>query len=170
MNPHYCVHAALSFSLLLPAPKFSIPSTHSLYFPFQSALEGYDPRKVKVRAKDFENWTHRPLTGKLMEVPGIGSAAIKTLAKDDRDLPKDELKGPRDKVTTTYQLLGVYLSMKGLDDTGHGPVSSYELNQRFFQWLGAKGVVCHRCAIVKAIAGKRATYFANDSESNDEEK
>jgi hypothetical protein len=162
MSPHfkYCVHVTFAVaSLLLPAPKYSVPGTHRLFFLIQSAQAGYDPRKSKVSASTSEMWNSSAVTGILTEVPGIGPAAVKNLATDLLDRPHE-------RVTNTYQLFGVYLTMKGPDDTEHGPVSSYEHNERFWQWLKAKGVVSHRSAIVKAIAEKCATYFANFYDAN----
>jgi hypothetical protein len=91
-------------------------------------------------------------------------------------LASDDLDRPHERVSNTYQLFGVYLMMKGVDDTSHGAVTSYEHNERFYQWLKAKGIVSHRSALVKAVAEKLATYFGSDVydadiyEANDEEK
>jgi hypothetical protein len=145
-------------SQLLPAPKYSLLGTHSLFFFFQ-ATSGYDPRKSKVSASTSEKWNSSAVTGIITEVPGIGPAAADKLAHD-------ELGRPHERVTNTYQLFGVYLTLKGPDDTDHGAVSSYEHNEKFWQWLKEKGVVSHRSAIVKAIAEKCATYFANFYDAN----
>jgi hypothetical protein len=74
-------------------------------------------------------------------------------------------------VTNTYQLFGVYLTMKGFDDTTNEPICSYEHNERFWQWLETKGIVSHRSAIVKAIAEKSANFYdANAYDLDDEEE
>jgi hypothetical protein len=104
-------------------------------------------------------WNSSAVTGVLSEVPGIGPAAIKKLAHYDEDRPHE-------CVTNTYQLFGAYLTLKGPDDTPHGPVNSYDHNERFWQWLKQKGVVSHRSAVVKAVAEKCATFFANFYDAN----
>jgi hypothetical protein len=151
-NFHLRIHATAARSQL-----FGTPYLPPLFL-FQ-AEAGYDPRKSKVSASTSEKWNSSAVTGILTEVPGIGAAAVTKLAFDVQDRPHE-------RVTNTYQLFGVYLAMKGPDDTPHGPVSSYEHNERFWQWLKAKGIVSHRSAIVKAIAEKCATFFANFYDAN----
>jgi hypothetical protein len=59
------------------------------------ADEGYDPKKSKVSADRMENWRGCQISGDLLEVPGIGPAAVKALADGD-----DE----NERVTNTHQV------------------------------------------------------------------
>jgi hypothetical protein len=152
------IHERIPYFIPLYTIPHSLLSTHRLFFLFQAA-QGYDPRKSKVSASTSEKWNSSAVTGDLTEVPGIGPAAVKNLAFDEQDRPHE-------RVTNTYQLFGVYLTMKGPDDTEHGAVTSFEHNERFWQWLKAKGVVSHRSAIVKAVAEKCATFFADFYDAN----
>jgi hypothetical protein len=94
----------------------------------------------------METWRTSPVTGDLLEVPGIGPAAVKKLT----ECP--------DRITNTYQLFGKYLMLKGPDVAGH-KVDSLEHNEKFWYFLKGSGVTAHRSAIVKAIAEKSATFF-----------
>jgi hypothetical protein len=157
MNPQYCSCTTLCRLATTARSKvFLLTASFSL---FQSKEDGYDPRKSKVSASTSEKWNSSAVTGILTEVPGIGPAAVAKLAFD-------ELNRPHEQVTNTYQLFGVYLIMKGSDASTGETISSYEHNERFWQWLKTKGVVSHRSAIVKAIAEKCATYFANFYDAN----
>ena len=57
-------------------------------------------------------------------------------------------------MTTTYQLIGKYLSLKGTD------VDSVEHCDKFWYWLKQKGVNSFRGGIVRAIAEKVNTFMA----------
>lgn len=58
--------------------------------------DGYDPKKSKVSTDTMEQWRVKAVTASLLDVPGIGPAAVKKLAEGDMD----------DKVSNTYQLFG----------------------------------------------------------------
>lgn len=58
---------------------------------------GYDPRRSRVSDDKMNEFLRGQLTGDLLEVPGIGPAAVKKLALGDMD---------GDKVTNTFQLIG----------------------------------------------------------------
>lgn len=105
-------------------------------------------------------WKSTPVTGNLLEVPGIGPAAVKALAATD---------DPNDLVTNTYQLFGKYLMLKG-----PGDVSCVEHNERMWSWLKNRGINACRSGIVRCIAERAATFFpelydANAYEDSDEE-
>jgi hypothetical protein len=133
-----------------PATKDDAPVVEA-----ETANEKDDPRESKVPASTSAQWDSSGVTGVLTNVPGVDTITAGSLAFD-------ELSRPHERVTNTYHLFGVYLTLKGPDDTLHGPIGSYEHNERFYQWLKVKGIVSHRSAIVKAVAEKCATFFAGD--------
>lgn len=126
--------------------------------PVQS--EGYDPKRSRVSDDKMDQWRRAQITGDLVEVPGIGAAAVKKLAEADEGA---------DKITNTYQLFGKFLMLKG---PGHGDeimVESVEHTQKFWEFLKNRGISSHRSAIVKAIAEKSSTFFGGIYDENDYE-
>jgi len=59
---------------------------------------GYHPERSQVKDGTMADWLIAPVTGSLLEVPGIGPATVKVLQENG--------------VTTTYQLFGKFLSFK----------------------------------------------------------
>ena len=109
----------------------------------------------------METWRTEAVSGNLIDVPGIGPAAIGKLADCD------------ETITNTYQLFGKFLMLKGPDSDEH-KVECVEHCEKFWHWLKSIGIVAHRSAIVKAIAEKAAGYFpgiydANIYEDDDDE-
>jgi hypothetical protein len=94
----------------------------------------------------METWRNADVKGDLIQVPGIGAAAIRMLAADDVE--------ENERITNTHQLIGKYLML-----AGPGEVSFSELNQKFWYYLKAKGITSHRSAIVLAISDKAASFF-----------
>lgn len=113
--------------------------------------DGYDPRKSKVSDDKMEQWRSAQVQGDLLEVPGIGPAAVKHLV-GDAGMDDDE------RITNTYQLMGHYLKLKG-PDREDGPVDCYEHNEKFWQFLKERGISAHRSAVVRAIAEKLSVTF-----------
>lgn len=107
----------------------------------------------------MENWRINQVSGDLKAVPGIGPAAIKALANDPDDTTR---------ITNTHQLIGQYLMLKGPDSEEH-TCSTRELNQKFWYFLKAKGIVAHRSAIVLAIYYKVSSFFPDISDINEED-
>lgn len=62
------------------------------------------------------------------------------------------------QVTSTYQLIGKFLSLKGEDVEGD-VVQTVEHCDRFWYWLKEVGIVAHRSGIVNAIAEKCNTWL-----------
>ena len=124
--------------------------------------EGYDPTKSKVSQDKMEAWRNSTVSGNLIEVPGIGPAAVKALrAGNDVD----------DHVTNTYQLFGKYLMLRG-PDTKEDEITVETTNQKFWYWLKLKGITAHRSAIVLAVYEKVSTFFPgwwHGSAEDDEE-
>jgi hypothetical protein len=107
----------------------------------------------------MDQWKSNPITGELNEVPGIGPAAIKLLAKSG---------GDGGSITSTYQLFGQFLMLKG---EGVSPV---EHTERMWVWLKNRGINSARSGIVRCLAEKSATFFpgiynAEDFDDSDDE-
>eukprot|EP01031_Cornospumella_fuschlensis_P023869 gene23869-28899_t len=58
----------------------------------------FNPNKSKVSDARLADFIQAPLTGDLNEVPGIGPATVELLKKEG--------------ISTTFQLIGKYLSLK----------------------------------------------------------
>jgi hypothetical protein len=106
----------------------------------------------------MEQWRVGTVTGDLSQVPGIGPAAIKHFAADP---------DPNTRITNTHQLIGQYLMLKGPED--EETCSIRELNQKFWYYLKAKGIVTHRSAIVLAVYLKVSSFFPNLADVNEED-
>jgi hypothetical protein len=100
-------------------------------------------------------WRTEPVSGNLLDVPGIGPAAVKKLA-DDTD---------NEAITNTYQLFGKYLMLKG-PDVDDRKVESVEHSEKFWQYLKSRGITAHRSAVVRAVAEKAATFFTGIYDAN----
>jgi len=121
--------------------------------------DGYDPKKSKVSDDRMETWRTEPVSGQLLDVPGIGPSAVRKLAESD------------EQITNTYQLFGKYLMLKGPDSDEH-TVECIEHSEKFWHYLKAVGISAHRSAIVKAVAEKAAAFFPGIYDANmyDEEE
>ena len=93
----------------------------------------------------LDEFVQRAIGGNLDEVPGIGPAAVIKLAQPD-------VNG-NPGITTTYQLIGAYLALKGQDCD---PVAH---NDVFWYWLKEKGISAHRSGIVQCIAKKCNSFM-----------
>lgn len=102
----------------------------------------------------MEVWRTEQVSGNLLDVPGIGPAAVKKLSDD-----------PKEPITNTYQLFGKYLMLKG-PDTDENKVECVEHNEKFWHYLKTKGITSHRSAIVKAVAEKAALFFPGIYDAN----
>ncbi|EEC51480.1 predicted protein [Phaeodactylum tricornutum CCAP 1055/1] len=104
----------------------------------------------------MQAWRNSQPTDDLLEIPGIGPAAVKKLGEAMIDA---------ERITNTYMLFGKYLSLKGPDLDGH-KVDIVEHNERFWHYLKIRGISAHRSAIVKAVAEKAATLFPSLYDAN----
>jgi hypothetical protein len=119
--------------------------------------EGYDPNKSKVSDDKMTAFNESDLTGDLLQIPGIGPAAVAKLLADDPP------------VQNSFHLIGKYMAMCQLeqDEDGEGPrVDTYSLNQRFWVYLKNLGIVAHRSAIVKAMSSKVGTLLPAFMDAN----
>eukprot|EP01041_Mallomonas_annulata_P001630 gene1630-3161_t len=106
--------------------------------------ESYDPGNSTTTREGFEAWMASPITGDILEVPGI----------DGRN--KELLSFPGEKedgVGSTFELFGKFLLFKTPG------ISTAEHCNRFWFWLKSKGVVSHRSAIVQACAERLETMM-----------
>jgi len=101
--------------------------------------EGYNPDKSTTTVEALQSWLAAPVTGNLLEVPGIGEGNILKFASSNNG---------QDPICTTYELFGKFLLIKS---PGVLPVEHCD---RFWFWLKGKGIISHRAAIVQACAEK----------------
>jgi len=88
---------------------------------------GYDPKRSRVSDDTLADFLRGAITGDLTEVPGIGKAGVKALAEGEDD----------DKITSTFQLIGKFLMLKGPNTKDH-TVDSVEHMEKFWYFLQAK--------------------------------
>mmetsp|Transcript_20685 Transcript_20685/g.61702 ORF Transcript_20685/g.61702 Transcript_20685/m.61702 type:complete len:122 (-) Transcript_20685:76-441(-) len=117
-----------------------------------SLPEGYSAKKTKINEDKLADWLREQVSGDLQQIPGIGPAAVKLLAAED--------KVPDSCVETTHQLIGVFLKLKKADVT---PVEHCDM---FYYWLQAKGINAGRNNIVLAIAEKCEVFFPGCYDAN----
>mmetsp|Transcript_4037 Transcript_4037/g.5670 ORF Transcript_4037/g.5670 Transcript_4037/m.5670 type:complete len:123 (-) Transcript_4037:275-643(-) len=98
----------------------------------------FDARKSMIQEDKLGDWLREPITLNLQQVPGIGPANERILGEAEGE----------DKVETTHQLIGKFLSLKGKDVT---PVEHCDM---FWHWLAKVGVNAGRNNVVLAIAEK----------------
>jgi hypothetical protein len=98
------------------------------------SVVGFHPDKSTVSDDTLNDFIRAPITGKLTEVPGIGE--------------KGEEKLREAGITTTYELIGEFLKLKGEG------VQSVEHCDRFWYFLQNAGLNSSRSGIVKSIAMK----------------
>jgi hypothetical protein len=103
------------------------------------AEQGFDVNRSQVSADALAKFLAADLSEDLRTVPGVGPNAIEALGTSSAG---------DSAVTSTYQLVGKFLSLKGkgMSQTDH-------LNAFWF-WLKLKNVDSHRSGIVHAIAEK----------------
>ena len=97
------------------------------------AATGFDIARSQVTADKLAEWLQEEISDDISQVPGIGPAAVKNLAKEQDGDPG---------VTTTWQLIGKFLMMKG---------AGFEKQTHcdaMWHWLDSKGVSSHRAGIV----------------------
>jgi hypothetical protein len=88
----------------------------------------------------LSDFIRAPITGDLKEVPGVGPATIKVFNENG--------------ITTTFQLIGQYLSLKEID------VLPIEHADRFYYWLKSLNTPTgFRAGIVHSIAEKMNVTF-----------
>ncbi len=102
--------------------------------------DGFHPDKSRVGAGALADFIRAPISGKLEEVPGVGPATIKILNENG--------------ISTTFQLIGQYLSLKESD------VQPIEHADRFYYWLKSlKTPSGFRAGIVHSVAEKMNVTF-----------
>lgn len=114
------------------APKTTPPAT------------GYHPNNSRVADDTLANFLRAPITGDLLDVPGIGPRAKEILASQDNGMQP---------ITNTYQLIGLFLALK------RDNMDCKEHCDQMWAWLQHKGINAYRSGIVMSIAEKCNTMM-----------
>ena len=101
--------------------------------PKQSS-HGYDPGKSQVSDSSLAQFLENEINSDLISVPGIG--------------PKSAEKLNTNGISTTYQLIGTFLTLKQLEDT------SQDHCDRMWHWLQSCGIDTYRSGIVQCLVEK----------------
>lgn len=109
----------------------------------RSCSEGYDANKSQIGNDRLANWLQEDINPDLTSIPGIGPATAKKISEGD------------DGVTTTYQLMGRFLTLKT------EKASSQEHCDALWYWLQGKGVNQYRSGIVQCIVEKMEIMLPN---------
>jgi hypothetical protein len=92
----------------------------------------------------MDEWRNNPVNGDLLQVPGVGNAAVRLLEE-------------RAQITNTYQLFGKYLQLKGPEPAAMtDPVVHAD---KVWYWLQEIGINAHRSSIVVALGEKMSQTF-----------
>jgi hypothetical protein len=100
---------------------------------------GYHPNNSRVADDTLANFLRAPISGELLEVPGIGPRAKELLASEE---------GGMFPITNTFQLIGLFFSLK------RDNMDSRQHCDQMWNWLQHKGVNAYRSGIVLSIAEK----------------
>lgn len=109
--------------------------------------DGYDRERARISEDTLCEFLRAPITGTITEIPNIGAATAKVLAKGT------------DPILNSYQLIGKYLSLKTNDPETDEPIDCSNHCDKFWHWLKMKGVTTNRDGIVLAIAEKTNTML-----------
>jgi hypothetical protein len=124
-----------------------------IYYTLLKQADSYNPRRLTVSNNCMEEWRTvlfaGNLNGNLIQIPGIGA---ETVAKLRYDVDK------RKRITNTYQLVGLYLTLMGSAEDGQ-VMSVAETDERFWHWLQEKGIVEYRSVIVMVISEYASSLF-----------
>ena len=102
--------------------------------------DSYHPDNSRVSPDKLSDFIRDQLDPDLNSVPGIGPAAINILSDEG--------------ITTTYQLVGKFLSFKDKD------IGAIEHVERFYQWLCALKISAgHRAGTVHCLAEKLNIWY-----------
>ena len=110
---------------------------------------GFHPKNMRVKESTVAEFIMAPMEESLQSVPGVKTSNEKILKEEG--------------VTTTFQLVGKYLSLK--DEN----VDGVELADRFYYWLQSIGVNAFRATIVGSIGEKASTWMPGVYNSSDYE-
>lgn len=139
MCPHLCSRRAVS---RVHSTVAGIPPNTLLLCTTSLSLcrtDGYDPVKSGASSDKVAEFVGADIEGPLTQVPGIGVAAVTKLNAAG--------------ITTTFQLLGTFLSFKGEGATVRTVCDG------MYQYLKEVGIAAHRSTIVKALAEKLNTWI-----------
>lgn len=97
-------------------------------------MSKFDANKSRVSENKLAEFISSPLSEDLTQVPGIGPSAVEKLSKI--------------KIHTTYQLIGVFLTLKDRD------MSCEQHLDAFWLFLEDTGINAYRSGITHSIASK----------------
>jgi len=107
----------------------------------------YDPNRSQISSNTLAIFIQSPVTGNILEVPGIGPKIAKILSNNN--------------INTTFQLFSLFLSLK--DEN----VESIELCDKFFYTLKEYGISqVNISSIIEAVAQKLDVYFPGIYDNN----
>lgn len=115
-----------------------------------SSATGFDPGRSRISADTLATFLSSPIEDNLESVPGIGPATIKKLNDDG--------------INTTFQLIGLFLSLRGENMTQE------EHCNALWYYLQELGINGPRSGIVQAIAERTnimipGIYYTSDDQS-----
>lgn len=139
-TPEFCC-TSKNFSLCT----LSILFNHRFDLRFTTMQSGamteqsYHPSLSRMSGDELQKWLAAPIIEDIKQVPGMDQKNAELLKE-----PSDAGDG----ISTSIQLLGVFLLCKGQG------VQAAENCSRFHNWLQAKGITHNTSTIVKAVAEK----------------
>jgi hypothetical protein len=100
----------------------------------------FDPNRSRVTEDALADFIKTPLSGDLLEVPGIGEKTVEILVAAG--------------VVNTYQLIGKFITLKSMGE------SCKEHCQKFYDWLmEIEAPPSYRAGVTLAIAEKVNTWM-----------
>ena len=111
----------------------------------------YNPASSKISENTLVDFLRLPLSGNILEIPGIGSKQAILLSRGDIG----------DQITNSFQLIGKFLLMKVKDQNSDEDtfIDPQEHCKLFYNYLKNKGITTSRNDIVMAIAEKTNIMF-----------
>ena len=107
---------------------------------------GFRKWKSKVTAEAKVTFLELPWDSPLIKVPGVGPATVE----------KFKAKG----IMTLYQLAGVFLTFKTLNEAGNEPISEHDWCQKMWEYLNSIGTpATFRSGLIDALGEKLALSF-----------
>ncbi|GBG26083.1 Hypothetical Protein FCC1311_023032 [Hondaea fermentalgiana] len=102
-------------------------------------MAGFDANRSMVNEDALAAFLASPITGNITEVPGIGDGAKRLLARSF---------GNESSVTTTYQLIGKFLTLR------KAGMSQQDHLDAMWHWLKDRNINAFRSGIVLCVAEK----------------
>jgi len=119
----------------------------------------FHPERSTVNPDRLADFLNREITGDLIEIPGIGPKTVELLRELQVSYNNNGSVVHINGITSTYALIGVFLSMKSeFQDGKIRTVDTVEHAQRFYLWwcslntprgfrAGVVHSICEKCNI-----------------------